>query len=74
MRLLGGLAVMAVGLAMSSGASASPGYGHRFGFGDGHHSGRRGAFRFEPGNLLVSHSVYDNNPANVQVGWHPAGL
>jgi hypothetical protein len=68
MRLLGGLAVMAIGLAMSSGASASPGYGHRFGFGDGHHFGRRGGFRFEPGNLLVSRSVYDNNPANVQVG------
>jgi len=27
-----------------------------------------GSFRFFPGNLVVSRSVYDNNPANVAIG------
>ena len=68
LRLLGGLAVMAIGLTIGPGASASPGHGHRFGFGDGHRFEHRGGFRFGPGNLLISRSVYDDNPANVQVG------
>ncbi len=68
MRLFGGLAVMAFGLAIGSGASASPGHGHSFSFGERPRFEHRGGFSFEPGNLLVSRSVYDNNPANVQVG------
>ena len=52
LRLLGGIAVPVVCLAMSAGASASSGDGHDF----------------VPGNLLVSRSVYDGSPSTVQVG------
>jgi hypothetical protein len=56
----GGLAVAvacAAGLALSVGANA--------GVGDGHELDNGG---FRPGNLVVSRSVYDNDPVNVQVG------
>jgi hypothetical protein len=33
-----------------------------------HSKNNRGGFFFYPGNLVVSRSVYDNNPNNVQVG------
>jgi hypothetical protein len=54
------LGAAAVGLMLAVGASAAV-------LGDGHGAGG-GDDGFRPGNLVVSRSVYDNSPANVQVG------
>lgn len=51
-RLLGGLALAALGAALVVGVGTSAG----------------SSDYFVPGNLVVSRSVYDNNPANVQAG------
>ena len=42
--------------------------GHQFQPGRDHHFGGGNGFHFAPGDLLVSRSVYDDNPANLQVG------
>jgi hypothetical protein len=52
-RVVGGVAVLAVTLAVAAAVSSTATGSSDF---------------FTPGNLVVSRSVYDNNPANVSVG------
>src|ERR1700733_8644216 len=53
LRLVGGIAVLAAVVAPTALLTASANGGSDY---------------FAPGNLVVSRSVYDNNPANVTVG------
>jgi hypothetical protein len=53
-------AILGIALTTFSGAIA-----HAQGYGD---AGDQREAHFRPGNIVVSRSVYDNNPANVTVG------
>jgi hypothetical protein len=68
MRLSGVITATAVCIAISPAANASPLHGRNFWPSWGRHVGQLHRARLEPGNLLVSRSVYDNDPANVQPG------
>jgi hypothetical protein len=64
--LRNGAAVLSLAV-LAGGAAAYAQFGNNGGQNQGNHAGRNQQV-FWPGNLVLSRSVYDNNPNNVRVG------